>query len=171
MTQTEYLNIIRSASININKRNCNLLDNGIAPSNASLIQLQFLSVIEACYRSIDLFNDEQIDNINNALGLTLTLTNMPNIVYNTTGLTVDDSDVIVAVPTDYKVVYDRVLVLFSSYGGDKLGETMDYNLEVNNVAVQLFNIINSAIAAKASGLTDVATKLYSYVVNKLDNIK
>lgn len=171
MTQTEYLNVIRSAAIEINERNCNLLNNGIAPSNASLIQLQFLSIIEACYRNIDLFNNEQIDNINNALGLTLKLTKMQNVVYNTTGLVVDSTDVVVAVPTDYKVAYDRVLILLSSYGGDKLSETMDYNLEVNNVAVQLFNILNSAIAAKTSGLTDIALKLYNYVLNKLDNIK
>ena len=170
MTQTEYLNVIRSASINVSKRNCNLLDNGIAPSNASLIQLQFLAIIEACYRNIDLFDSEQIDNINNALGLTLTMTTMQNIVYNTTGLEVDSNDLIVAVPTDYKAVYDRVLVLFSSYGGDNLGESMDYNLEVDNMAVQLFNIINSAIAAKTSGLTDVAAKLYDYVVAKLNAI-
>ena len=40
-----------------------------------------------------------------------------------------------------------------------------------NEAGDLTVALKSVIAAKASGLTDIATKLYNYVVNKLDNIK
>ena len=103
MTQIEYINRIRSLYINVSQRNCNLVSLGYTIDNTSLIQLQFLSLLEKCFQRIELFNEEQIMKLENNLNYIAdmaivdtsvydTITGIDNITGNVALVIADDSD-------------------------------------------------------------------------------
>lgn len=168
MTQNEYLSAIRSIIIQVSNRNCNLTTNGYIFNNQYLLDLQFLYIIETCYRNMELFDETELSNLNEMLyELNLKIMGTTTYIIGGTTLTLDTGSTIMVIPDDYKTTYYKVLNLFASYGESASREFVTSKQESNKISIELYNIINAAISARMLEQTTIATNLYNYVVAKL----
>ena len=168
MTQIEYINRIRSLYINVSQRNRNLISLGYTIDNTSLIQLQFLSLLEKCFQRIELFNEEQIMKLENNLNYIADMAIVDTSVYDTiTGINNITGDValVIADASDEQIL-KQICLLYASYGGVSIDECSS-NADYYNSGIYLYNMFVSAICAKNIAHTTIYDNIIAYITNKL----
>ena len=141
MTQTEYINRIRSLYINVSQRNCNLVSLGYTIDNTSLIQLQFLSLLEKCFQRIELFNEEQIMKLENNLNYIADMAIVDTSVYDTiTGIdNITGNVALVIADASDEQILKQICLLYASYGGVSINECSS-NTDYYNSGIYLYNM-------------------------------
>ena len=168
MTQIEYINRIRSLYINVSQRNCNLVSLGYTIDNTSLIQLQFLSLLEKCFQRIELFSEEQIMKLENNLNYIADMAIVDTSIYDTiTGIdNITGSVALVIADASDEQILKQICLLYASYGGVSIDECSS-NIDYYNSGIYLYNMFVSAICAKNIGHITIYDKIITYITNKL----
>lgn len=168
MTQIEYINRIRSLYINVSQRNCNLVSLGYTIDNTSLIQLQFLSLLEKCFQRIELFNEEQIVRLENNLNYIADMAIVDTSIYDTiTGIdNITGNVALVIADASDEQILKQICLLYASYGGVSIDEC-SFNTDYYNSGIYLYNMFVSAICAKNIGHTAIYDNIIVYITNKL----
>lgn len=168
MTQIEYINRIRSLYINVSQRNCNLVSLGYTIDNTSLIQLQFLSLLEKCFQRIELFNEEKIMKLENNLNYIADMAIVDTSIYDTiTGIdNITGNVALVIADASDEQILKQICFLYASYGGVTINECSS-NIDYYNSGIYLYNMFISAICAKNIGHTAIYDNIIAYITNKL----
>lgn len=172
MTQEELLNVVRSLMINVSNRNCNLVDLGYSINNISLTQLQFFSLLEQCFIRYDLFNEEQINNLNNILEYVKNMEIVSDKIYDTTNINsiIENKELVITTDEKEEAILKEICLLIASYGGDSLKECTASCKGYNQSAIGIYNMFISALMAKTIGQTKLYDTIIKYVLSKLESI-
>lgn len=171
MTQQELLNVVRSLMINVSNRNCNLVDLGYSINNISLTQLQFLSLLEQCFIRYDLFNEEQINNLNNILEYVKNMEITNNKIYDTSRTILAESrELVITTNAKEEAILNKICLLLASYGGASLKECTASCSGYNQSAIGIYNMFISALGAKTVGQTKLYDTIIKYVITKLETM-
>lgn len=167
MTQIEYINRIRSLYMNVSQRNCNLISLGYVIDNTSLIQLQFLSLLEACFKRIEIFDEHQVVKLINNLNCIADMAMVDTSIYDTiTGVDqVTGNVAILLADASEEQILKQICLLYASYGGDSINECCKTGYY--DTPVYLYNMFISAICAKSIGRTTVYNQIINYIIDKL----
>lgn len=167
MTQSEYLKCVRSASINVSNRNCNLVDLGYVINDVSLTQLQFLSLLEQCFMRINIFDAEQLINLDNILNYVLSMEIINGEEYN-----MEDNSVVnnISLSEEDEKIMQQICLWFASYGADSLKECTASCKQYNQNAIATYNMFMSGICANTIGQTKLYETIKKYIVSKLSQV-
>lgn len=157
-----------NAHINVSIRNCNLSKLGITISRQDELQLQFLSLLSSCYCELDIFNEEQKDNLYNILYEVINMLFIPKQEY----VTIEKTDnLMINIPENKKELFNRVYKLFADYGIQEIKECQSSCKSYAQSSLQLFNMLQSA-SILGDNSTEVnnekqAELIYNYVDSRL----
>ena len=141
---------------------------GYTIDNTSLIQLQFLSLLEKCFQRIELFNEEQIVRLENNLNYIADMAIVDTSIYDTiTGIdNITGNVALVIADASDEQILKQICLLYASYGGVSIDECSS-NADYYNSGIYLYNMFVSAICAKNIGHTTIYDNIIAYITNKL----